>query len=286
MSWIQLKIASDQEHAEHLADMLHEAGAAAVTLEDAADQPIYEPPPGATPLWQQVCVAALFDAATDIDAVVARLPAGLSWRCEPLPDKDWERAWMDDFKPMRFGERLWICPSWCSPPDPAAVNLMLDPGLAFGSGTHPTTALCLEWLDRHPPHGQTVIDYGCGSGILAIAALKLGAAIAWGVDNDPQALISSRGNADKNSVGAGLHTCLPDELPAIKADKVIANILANPLITLAPRLAGLTRPGGVIVLSGILEEQQHSVARAYESFFAMAPAVTRDGWVRLEGIRY
>jgi ribosomal protein L11 methyltransferase len=192
---------------------------------------------------------------------------------------------MDDFKPMAFGKRLWICPSWHTPPDKDAVNIFLDPGLAFGSGTHPTTALCLEWLEGCPLQDKDLIDYGCGSGILAIAGLKLGAQHAWGVDNDPQALKASQVNAEKNSVKERLITYLPEQMPDIEADVLVANILANPLIELRDKLAHLVRPGGHIALSGILEEQQEQVMQAYSEHFQMAPATIKEGWVRLEGRR-
>lgn len=292
MPWIQLRIEVDEKQADAISELLSEAGAAAVSLEDAADQPLYEPPPGATPLWRATRVVGLFEAGADTEAVLCEARALLGpnapLRAEavPLVERDWVRAWMDDFHPMQFGRRLWICPSEFPPPtDPDAVCLLLDPGLAFGTGTHPTTALCLEWLDHHSPSGLDLIDYGCGSGILAIAALRLGARHAACVDNDPQALQATRDNAVRNDVAAALATYLPQSLPPIQTDLLLANILANPLIELAPRFAELVRPGGAVVLSGILAEQADAVAAAYEPAFELGPRATCEGWVRLEGRR-
>ncbi len=288
MPWLQLTFYSTKEKAEALADLLSEAGAAAVTMQDAADQPLYEPPPGATPLWQLTNVVGLFEESTDGDSVVQQLQAQWQgefpdYRSEVLQDQDWERAWMDDFKPMRFGERLWIVPSWHEPPEGDTVNILLDPGLAFGTGTHPTTRLCLEWLDGHEIEGKTVIDYGCGSGILALAAALLGAASVIGVDNDPQALVATLDNAARN--GVTIRVYLPKEAPQEPVDILVANILAGPLIELAPRLAALVREGGDITLSGILPEQAEGVASAYSEWFAMQLAVEHDGWIRLEGTK-
>lgn len=290
MPWLQLKIDTDSEQAERLSALLEAAGAEAVTLEDARDQPLYEPPPGATPLWADTRVVGLFPAAADREAILALLRDSLGelppHRFQALEDQDWTRAWMDRFQPMRFGERLWICPSWCPPPEPEAVNILLDPGLAFGTGTHPTTALCLEWLDGHPPAGQLVVDYGCGSGILAIAAALLGARHLWAVDNDPQALESSATNAERNEIPVrNFYTALPEDLPPLQADLLLANILAEPLIGLASRFAGIVRPGGHIVLSGILREQADAVGAAYTAWFDMEAPVAREEWVRLAGTR-
>lgn len=288
MPWLQLTFYSTKEKAETLADLLSEAGAAAVTMQDAADQPLYEPPPGATPLWQLTNVVGLFAEDADGVTIVQQLQAQWQgefpdYRSEMLEDQDWERAWMDDFKPMRFGERLWIVPSWHEPPAGDTVNILLDPGLAFGTGTHPTTRLCLEWLDGHEIQGKTVIDYGCGSGILALAAALLGAESVIGVDNDPQALVATLDNAARN--GVSIRAYLPKEAPQVPVDVLVANILAGPLIELAPRLASLVREGGAIALSGILPEQAEAVSMAYSEWFAMQPPVEQDGWIRLEGIR-
>lgn len=292
MSWVQVILECADAEAPVLSELLSEHGAVAVTLQDSADQPLYEPPPGATPLWEHTRVLALFPASADIDSAMAgvraaRAPADLPpFKVEQLEDKDWSRAWMDDFKPMRFGERLWIVPSWHSAPDEDGVNILLDPGLAFGTGTHPTTRLCLEWLDAHPPAGCTVIDYGCGSGILGIAAAKLGAERVWAVDNDPQALVATRDNAERNRVAERLETRLPEQMPPeLAADVLLANILAKPLVSLAPQFARLSRPGGSLILSGILPEQAEMVAAAYAGEFEMAAPSEFDGWVRLDGTR-
>lgn len=288
MPWLQLTFYSTKEKAEALADLLSEAGASAVTMQDAADQPLYEPPPGATPLWQLTNVVGLFEEGANEEKIVAALKAQWSedfpeYRSEVLEDQDWERVWMEDFKPMQFGERLWIVPSWHEAPVGDAVNILLDPGLAFGTGTHPTTRLCLEWLDAHDIQGKTVIDYGCGSGILAIAAALLGAESVIGVDNDPQALVASLDNAQRN--GVNIQVYLPKEAPESPVDIMLANILAGPLIDLSPRLAGLVKAGGSIALSGILPEQAEAVSQAYSEWFAMQPPVEHDGWIRLEGIK-
>ncbi|MEW6692942.1 MAG: 50S ribosomal protein L11 methyltransferase, partial [Pseudomonadota bacterium] len=204
-----------------------------------------------------------------------------------VEDQDWERAWMDQFQPLRFGEKLWIVPSWIEAPDAEAVNILLDPGLAFGTGTHPTTALCLEWLDGADMAGKTVLDYGCGSGILAIAALKLGATDAWGIDIDPQALTATRDNAARNGIEASrLHTGLPGALPKDALfDVLLANILMGPLIELAPTLTGHVRPGGRLVLSGLLGEQAEEVMAAYAADFDFDPPALKEGWARLTALR-
>ena len=291
MPWLQLELESRPDTAEHLSDLLTENGAAAVTFQDAADQPLFEPPPGATPLWQATRVVGLFADDADIPAVLARLATALApeplpeWHLNPLEDRDWVRAWMDDFHPMRFGDRLWIIPGEAEPPEPAAVNIRLDPGLAFGTGTHPTTAMCLRWLDAHPPADQTVIDYGCGSGILAIAAARLGAARVIGVDTDPQALLATAGNARRNKVEARIQAFLPGDAPDEPADVLLANILAGPLQELAPTLAERVRPGGYIVLSGILAGQAEAVMAAYRTAFDIHLQEQDADWICLAGER-
>ena len=292
MPWIQLKLNTTGSQAEDLSDALVESGAVSVTFQDTHDNPVFEPLPGETLLWGDTDVIGLYDAETDMAEVVAMLEqhpllgAGFRHKIEQLEDKDWEREWMDNFHPMRFGERLWICPSWRDVPDPDAVNVMLDPGLAFGTGTHPTTALCLEWLDGQELAGQQVLDFGCGSGILAIAALLLGAREAVGTDIDVQAIEASRDNAQRNGVAdEKLALYLPEHMPAMQADVLVANILAGPLVSLAPQLSGLVRPGGLLALSGILAEQGEEVAAAYAADFDLDPIVVRDGWVRISGRR-
>jgi ribosomal protein L11 methyltransferase len=292
MPWLQLRIDSNRQQAEAIEDALLAAGAASVTLEDNADQPILEPALGETPLWNETRITGLFDAEIDTDqaVVIATAELGSSlpqYRWELLEDKDWERAWMDNFQPMKFGERLWICPSWKQPPEPDAANLLLDPGLAFGTGTHPTTALCLKWLDQQNMNGKTVVDYGCGSGILGIAALLLGADKVIAVDNDPQALVATRDNAQRNQINAEkIETFLPETAPTeLQADLVLANILAGPLAELEPTLAKLCRIDGDIVLSGILSNQAETLTEHYQNDFAMQKAVIEEDWVRLHGIR-
>ena len=292
MPWQQLIVEAGDLDPEALSTFFESRGALSVSLADAADQPLFEPDPGTTPLWSATRVTALFD--TDVDlapvkrALADRFGAALLDRLveQPLHDQDWERVWLDRFHPMRFGKRLWICPAGQRPPaEDGQVLIDLDPGLAFGTGTHATTALCLEWLDQHAPVQQQVLDYGCGSGILAIAALKLGAAQVWGIDIDRQALWASRENAARNGVGSGLQTGLPGDLPDQVFDLLLANILANPLIEMAGHLATQVRPAGDLVLSGILREQADAVCAAYAPWFSLSDPVERDGWVRLHGRR-
>jgi ribosomal protein L11 methyltransferase len=291
MPWLQLIIKSTEQQAEHLSELLSEAGAASVTLRDAADQPLYEPPPGETPLWDNIEIIGLFSADEEIDPVINHLRSALApsplptWKLEPLEDKDWQNEWIKHFTPMQFGKRLWICPSWSPPPEPDAVNILLDPGLAFGTGTHPTTALCLQWLDEHISGGETVIDYGCGSGILALAAIKLGAKQVWAVDNDPQALLSCRNNADKNQLADRITLCAPDAVPSAPVDILMANILANPLLQLAPIFATLLKPGGHVVLSGILGNQVELIEQRYRQWFQLELPVHLDDWVCIHGIK-
>ncbi len=290
MSWLQLRISTTRPQTEAIEDALLAAGAVSVTMEDSADQPILEPALGETPLWDETRVTGLFYADTDTDqaAVIATASYGGTLppcRWEILEDKDWEREWMENFHPMLFGQRLWICPSWKQPPQADAVNLMLDPGLAFGTGTHPTTALCLEWLDSCPLAGKTVVDYGCGSGILGIAALLLGASEVIAIDNDPQALIATADNAQRNHIEPSrINTYLPNQIPAgIKADIVVANILAGPLAELAPTIAQLTADKGLLALSGIISSQADELISCYQQWYVMDAAVSEDNWVRLSG---
>lgn len=286
MPWLQLRIDSSREQASDIEDAMLGAGAASVTLEDNADQPIFEPALGETPLWQETRVTGLFDAATDTTAVDQAMQSELGkafnahWHL--LEDKDWEREWMQYYHPIQCAERFWICPSWIDAPDPSAVNLRLDPGLAFGTGTHPTTFLCLQWLAQQNLQGKTLLDYGCGSGILGISGLLLGADSALGVDIDPQALLASRDNAERNDLPAdAFPVYLPEHAPTEAADVVLANILAGPLVELAPQLTALTRPGGKLCLSGILASQADTVIAAYDHAFAFAATAEKDGWVRL-----
>lgn len=291
MSWLQLRLAITPEQAPALEDQLLALGAVSVTFMDAEDQPIFEPDLGTTPLWSNTHLLALFEADTDGEALLQHLH--LLWQAElpaheleQVEDQDWERSWMDNFHPMRFGQRLWIVPSWHAAPDPDAVNLLLDPGLAFGTGTHPTTSLCLQWLDAQQLQGKTLIDFGCGSGILAIAALLLGATHAVGTDIDIQALEASRDNAQRNQVAdEHFDLYLPEQMPAVPADVLVANILAGPLVSLAPQLASLVKPGGLLALSGILAEQTEEILQAYQGDFELDPVAEQDGWIRVSGKR-
>lgn len=291
MSWLELKIDTSEHLAPTLGDALSECGALSITFSDTQDDPVFEPALGETPLWRYTRVIGLFDATTDVPAILAQLQRRFganaigATHLSPLADEAWERTWMDHFAPTRFGRTLWICPSWCAPPEPNAVNIFMDPGLAFGTGTHPTTALCLEWLDANHPAQHVVVDYGCGSGILAVAAAKLGALRVIGVDHDPQALLATRENAQRNGVDTQIETYLPEHMPPVIADLVLANILANPLRELAALFAGTVKPGGQIVLSGILAEQTSEVCAAYENPFIMRAPVTKQEWARLDGTR-
>jgi len=296
MPWLQLRLDATSDTADTLSDLLSEAGASAVTMQDAANQPLFEPLPGAVPLWSQTWVIGLFEADANMEAVIQQLKSAWgekefpAWQLNPLEDKDWVKAWMDNFKPMQFGEQLWIIPGGYEPPAPYAINIHLDPGLAFGTGTHPTTAMCLTWLDGHPTKNKTVIDFGCGSGILAIAAALLGADKVWATDIDPQALLATHDNAEKNQVADKIDTLLPKDMPEIQADVVLANILAGPLTELAPLFARLTATNGQIVLSGIIESQQQSIISAYQDFFEMElylkqSETGQEAWICLHGTR-
>lgn len=291
MPWLQIRLAITPDQAGTLEDQLLELGAVSVTFMDAEDQPIFEPDLGTTPLWSHTHLLALFEADVATEPLLAhlRLLRGgelPEHQIERIEDQDWERSWMDNFQPMRFGRRLWIVPSWHQAPEPEAVNLLLDPGLAFGTGTHPTTALCLEWLDGQDLTGCTVLDFGCGSGILAIAALLLGAERAIGTDIDPQALEASRDNASRNGIAPERFPLyLPGQLPQQPADVVVANILAGPLVQLAPQITSQVKSGGRLALSGILAEQAEEVRAAYTDAFELDPTEEKDGWVRISGVR-
>ena len=276
MPWIQIRINATAKTADKVSNMLLGRGAQAVTFMDAKDVPVYEPMPGETPLWGETEVMGLFDAETDPAPTIAFFQQifgeDVGYKVEQLEDKDWVREWMDHFHPMQFGERLWICPSWRDVPNPDAVNVMLDPGLAFGTGTHPTTALCLQWLDGLDLAGKTVVDFGCGSGILGIAALKLGAARVIGIDIDPQAIQASRDNAERNGVADQIELYLPADQPQdVEADVVVANILAGPLRELAPLIAGHGKAGSLMALSGVLESQAPELETIYGQWFEMDP---------------
>lgn len=289
--WLQITLRVAKDRVEDLAARLNAAGAAALTYRDAGDEPLYEPPPGSAPLWAQTEVTALFAPGTDSARVLARvgqaLPQSGAWahRVEAVPAQGWERAWARDLAPVGVGSGLWICPSGTQPPADAEACVRLDPGLAFGTGAHPSTRLCLEWLAQAPLAGARVVDYGCGSGILALAALKLGARRAWAVDIDAQALQAARANARRNGVARRLETLEPRALPALQVDLLVANILSGPLIEHAAHLAGLVRPGGALVLCGVLTEQAAPVARAYRAWVDWGATAERSGWARLAGTR-
>lgn len=284
MNWQQVFIQTRKEYADVLSDELMLQGAVSITYLDSGDQPIFEPAPGEMPLWEEVTLLALFEEAFDLAPVIlfCKTHTAISqFKTELLKDEVWERVWMKDFHPLYFGGDLWIVPSWCDAPSPTAVNLLLDPGLAFGTGTHPTTALCLEYLAQHPPQQLSVLDMGCGSGVLAIAALKLGAHKAYAIDNDPQALLATLENARKNAIDpVSLVISLAQEPLDVKVDCVLANILAQPLIQLAPRLLGYAKK--TLILSGILEDQALSVMAAY-ACVQFEPVIVREGWCLLIG---
>ncbi|WP_429072446.1 50S ribosomal protein L11 methyltransferase [Aeromonas veronii] len=291
MPWIQIRINATAKTADKVSNMLLGRGAQAVTFMDAKDVPVYEPMPGETPLWGETEVMGLFDAETDPAPTIAFFQQifgeNVGYKVEQLEDKDWVREWMDHFHPMQFGERLWICPSWRDVPNPEAVNVMLDPGLAFGTGTHPTTALCLQWLDGLDLTGKTVVDFGCGSGILGIAALKLGAARVIGIDIDPQAIQASRDNAARNGVADQIELYLPADQPQdVEADVVVANILAGPLRELAPLIAGHGKAGSLMALSGVLESQAPELESIYGQWFEMDPTAVKEEWCRLSGRKH
>jgi ribosomal protein L11 methyltransferase len=287
MNWLQLHLDTSSEASGPLEQALLDSGAVSVTLSDSADVPILEPSVGETPLWQKLTLTALFPADTDTDLVLLQLSAdsGQSlppWRWEILEDQAWERLWMDHYHPIKCGQRLWICPSWCPPPEPDAINLMLDPGLAFGTGSHATTFLCLQWLDSLNIEGKTLIDYGCGSGILAIAGALLGARKVIAIDNDPQALLATADNARRNGISKDkLSICAPDKQILDASDYLVANILAAPLIQLAEHIMKSVKTGGQLCMSGIVDGQTTEVREAYLDHFTFAPPVNQDDWVRL-----
>ena len=291
MPWLQLIVNTARDQAEAIEDALLTAGAASVTLQDNADQPILEPALGETPLWEATRITGLFSAEIDTAATTQAAEQALGralpgHRWSPLEDKDWEREWMENYHPIRCADNLWICPSWREPPEPTATNLLLDPGLAFGTGTHPTTFLCLQWLAEQPLDDLSLVDYGCGSGILGIAALLLGARHVVGVDIDPQALLATQENASRNQLpAAAMPVFLPDACPTAPVDIMLANILAGPLAELAPQLTRLTKPGGKLCLSGILAEQAEEVMAAYRAWFDFDPVAQQQEWVRLTATR-
>lgn len=292
MSWLELSVHVDRDQVENLEQVLEQQGALAVTLSDDADDPVLEPGPGETPLWPSVHVRGLFSADIERDGITGALhreagihrPERMQWR--KIDDQDWERAWLDRFEPMRFGQHLWIVPTGMSiPADRDNVEIKLDPGLAFGTGTHPTTSLCLQWLDGESLQGKRVLDFGCGSGVLGIAAALKGATEVVCVDNDPQALEATASNALRNGVEQAITLADPESFRESEFDVVLANILAGPLIELAPLLTRCTVPGGRLVLSGILSEQEALVSAAYQPVCSNLEIENDDGWLRVVGIR-
>ncbi len=292
MPWQQLTLNVQENDAALIEDYLNECGAVSVTLMDAEDQPVFQVDLDTTPIWNNTQVQGLFDHDAPMDIIVASLrenipcTKNLPIDIEEIKDAEWERVCMQDFVPMRFGQNIWICPSWETPPEPDAINIMLDPGLAFGTGTHPTTALCLEWLDQVEIAGKTVIDYGCGSGVLAIAAALLGAKQVIAIDNDPQAITATESNRALNRIKEEtLQVFLPGVVDHPQADIVVANILAGPLEELTPIIAALVKPGGKLILSGVLSQQTQSLMNSYDEYFTMLEPALREEWVRVEGVR-
>ncbi len=294
MAWQELRLTTDSKQAEAYSDALFDLGALSVSIEDAAadtadEKPIFgEPGEPVDQLWDNSIVLALFDVDMDVDAIVATAAATLklaapSYVIVNVADQDWVRLTQSQFDPIPISPRLWITPTWHECPDPAAVSIQLDPGLAFGTGSHPTTRLCLQWLDSNIASGENVLDYGCGSGILAIAALKLGAGETDGVDIDTQAMIASTQNAEQINVVGQFY--LPDSAPSKTYDVVVANILTNPLKALAPLLASRCRSGGRLVLSGILAEQAHEIVAIYNEWFDFTAPAEHEGWVCLSAVR-
>ncbi len=296
MAWQQLRVRVRSDQIEPLEQLILDYGGLSISYLDADDQPVFQKDPGSTQLWDLVDLVCLFEKEINLDKLLLLLqqhPAiedKESLTLKTLEDQVWERSWMSDFKAMQFGERLWVCPSWQKPPEPNAVNIMLDPGLAFGSGSHATTSMCLQWLEKNIRDDIKVIDYGCGSGILAIAAALLGAAQVIAVDNDPQAITATIENAKRNNIPKGvIETYLPDQLPddpaALLSDILVANILAEPLMQLAEDLSHLVKPQGQIALSGLLAEQADGLLEHYGFWFEMDKAVMSEEWARLSGTR-
>ena len=289
MEWRQFVMNLGALPPDSVEDVLVRHGAQAITLSDAGDSPVFEPGPGETPLWNEARITGLFPESADFDGLrsdllqslmLARLPDN---RVEVLEDRTWEREWLKDFGPMQFGKRLWVCPGDSRVDARDAIVVRLDPGLAFGTGTHPTTALCLEWLESLDLEGRRVLDFGCGSGILSIAALLLGAAAVTALDIDPQAISASRSNAERNGVDTRLKTAL--ELTELDAgyDVVAANVLATPLMRHARTICERLVDGGVIALSGIFDSQAEAVADAYGEWIDFEPPAVRGPWARLSG---
>lgn len=293
--WLQLVCFTHQQHHEAIENVMEAANALSITWQDAADTPVLEPLPGETPLWNDLIITALFDFDTDLSALTSQLRENKqAWQIEDflietIEDQDWERVWMKNFHPMKFGQNLWIYPSNHEIPEDQSVKILLDPGLAFGTGTHPTTALCLEWLDQNQPKDKMAIDYGCGSGVLALAAIKLGAKKVIATDIDPQALTATQDNMQRNNIADNLiERYLPDQMDAINfegVDLVLANILCGPLLELYPQLSSLTRSAGKLVISGLLSEQADELINTYSESFGDFEIKEKEGWVRISATR-
>ena len=292
MAWWQISLRCQADELEQVESRLAELGALSISLADAGDEPIFEPLPGETPVWSESIVTGTFAANLDPESLqqqlLASLPTslGASLRQAQLHEQDWEQVYREHFKPLQCADNLWVVPSWCEPPDADATIVRLDPGLAFGTGTHATTALCLAWIAEQDLTGRDLVDYGCGSGILAIAACKLGAARVRAVDIDPQAVQASAANLQANEIEPNrIFLGQPDEMPGEPVDLLVANILAGPLVELVPRFAALVRPGGKIMLSGILKTQLNEIQSAYRPWFELEPPRLRQEWAGLSGIR-
>ncbi len=295
MLWKEISLTCLKKNLEILEEFLLAKGACSVTYQDAKDQPILEPKAGENPLWDEVVLVALFTEEYQLGAIVHELAQNSlqayiigEIQTREFADQDWTRTWMDDFKPMQFGGRLWIYPSWCIPEKQTEdqVNILLDPGLAFGTGTHQTTALCLNWLEKNVHKDDSIIDLGCGSGILAIAATKLGVSNVIAIDNDPQAIFATYANAEKNAIHASFNAYLPHEVPKdIKVDILIANILSGILIELAPTITSFVKQGGKLALSGILQDQISDIIDVFAADFILYQPVFKDEWVLISGIR-
>lgn len=291
MAWHQISIITNENTAPKLADFFSNLGAVSVTYMDAEDEPVYEPGIGETKIWSNTQVIALFELDAEPELIKTLVFQQFKndelhdWQHEAVADQEWERAWMEYYKPMKFADKLWVCPTNQEQFEAGTVCLTLDPGLAFGTGTHPTTALCLEWLASHDLADKTVIDYGCGSGILAVAAILLGANIAHAVDIDPQAITATQSNALKNNVQDKIKCYLPEQFYPFQADIVLANILAKPLIDMSEQICALLVSGGQLVLSGILREQAESVISAYQQNINFNPLIQQEDWIRLDGVK-
>ena len=292
MSWQEITFELQSAEVEEFEDALLSLGALSITLRDAAEQPLLEPGPGETPVWDRALLTAMFDGAVEPSEIIGELKELLKLSSIPayqvgeLEDREWRRAWMDYFRPMQFGHRLWICPSGYERPQQAdAVIVDLDPGLAFGTGSHPTTALCMQWLDAHDLQGKVMVDFGCGSGILAIAAARLGADVVYAIDNDPQALQATRDNALLNNVDAIVRVYEAEDIGSASVDIVIANILLEPLLALKHEFHRMLKPSGQLVLSGLLTEQQETLQDAYSDLFVFDACESMQEWLRLDATR-